>query len=46
MPRAKQFGKAEKSKVMAWFDKGATSKEIAESLGRNANSVRKIIWTH
>ncbi len=46
MPRAKQFGKAEKSKVMAWYDEGVTPKDIAERLSRNADSVRKIIRIH
>jgi transposase len=46
MPRAKQFGEAEKTKVMAWYDEGVTPKDIAARLGRNADSVRKIIRIH
>jgi hypothetical protein len=29
MPRAKQFGEAERSKIMSWFDDGVTTEEIA-----------------
>jgi hypothetical protein len=46
MPKAKQFGEAEKSKGMAWFDEGIMPKEIAEIIGRNAYSIRKIIRIH
>jgi hypothetical protein len=37
------FPTTEKSNVMAWFDDGITPKEIVGRLGRNADSVQKII---